>query len=445
MSFEGPTAPVGHPVQAGRRPLLSLLKSLILCAALLNFSASWAKPIFSDTTRAFAVPTLTRTPAGKVALSWTEKDQAGTVYFYWAESVDNGATFGTKKLIFASKGIGNSRLMRPKLLFRKGGQPVAVFALQGSEVPKATASAGDEHNHHAHAAPAAGAKPAEGQPQGGGRGGRPSDLQIVYTVSGDGGSTWSAPAPVHQDRTPQTVRGFFDATVLANGEVAVAYLNDTGKPHERDLRFVTSSNGQFGAEKVLDPFSCDCCNISLLVDAKGTLHLYYRDNQENIRDIAHMSSTDHGKTFTKTGILSADNWKINGCPHSGPTSVVGGNTNLVAWYSGATDAPGIRVATQEGKRLFVLSEPTAKNAYLAAAPNAAVLIWEQSQVSEAGATSYIAYRTIRSAGAAETAKVTESINGTNATGLVSGGKLLVAYEVRNPNNRNSIQVAQLGL
>lgn len=419
---------------------------LLLCLCLGASVTSFAGTIFGDTTRAFAVPTLTSTPKGTVALSWTEKDQNGQIFFYWAESADRGKTFGAKKLIFASSGIGNSRLMRPKLLFRPNGTAVAVFALRGEQPAAAAQAKTEEHNHNehqGHGAPAP--KPAASSNRGGG--GRPSDLQIVFAQSTDGGNTWTKPAPVHQDKTPNIVRGFFDATVLANGEIGVAYLNDiVGQAHQRDLRLVTSTNGVFGAEKVLDPFVCDCCNISLLVDKAGALHVHYRENQENIRDIARMTSTDNGLTFGKPAIMSPDNWKVNGCPHSGPTSSTGGGQNLVAWFSGANDAPGIRVIDQTtGKRLFVIDEATAKNAYLVPAPASSVLLWEQSQVSETGATSMIAYRNILKGQQPTTKMVDGSVNGTNASGLVSNGKLLVAYEVRNPNNRNSMAVAQLDL
>ncbi|WP_247236618.1 sialidase family protein [Telluribacter sp. SYSU D00476] len=405
--------------------------------------AGTAESMFSDTTRAYAVPTLVKTPKNTVALSWTEKDQAGTVHFYWAESRDQGKTFGDKKLIFASQGLGNSRLMRPKLMFRPDGSAVAVFALPGPMVPVAQASAS---SHDAHASHSGGHQQhADHQPKSESRGGRPTDLQIVYSTSKDG-STWTVPVPVHQDKTPKIIRGFFDATILGNGEIGVAYLKDIpGKPHERDLRFVSSTGGKFGDEKVLDPFSCDCCNISLLVDQKGALHVYYRENEGNIRDIAHMTSTDHGKSFSKSTILSADNWQINGCPHSGPTSSAGGGNNLVAWFSGATDAPGIRVVDQKGNRLFVLDDPTAKNAYLVPTPTSSVLLWEQNQDAEPVPASVIAYRIIKTGEPVKTQFVSKSINGTNATGLVNNGKLVVAYEVRNTNNKNSIQVAQLGL
>ncbi|UFH53458.1 sialidase family protein [Spirosoma sp. KNUC1025] len=305
---------------------------------------------------------------------------------------------------------------------------------------------------HEHGTPTAGhsehadhgAEKPKGSPKGGGR---PSDLQIVYSISTDQGTTWSQPAPVHADRTPNTVRGFFDAIVMANGEVAVAYLNDIpGKPHERDLKFVTSKGDKFGEVKTLDPFTCDCCNISLLVDHKGVLNLYYRENQENTRDIYKMISTDNGATFSKADNLYADNWKINGCPHSGPTSSANASGNLIAWMSGTTESPGIRVVTQQGKRLFVLDDQSAKNAFLVSAPKSSVLLWEQNQSSETGLSSVIAYKNITSSDQNPgTQFVKNAISGTNATGVVVDNQLVVAYEIKHPNNKNSVGVAQVDL
>lgn len=421
--------------------LVKTVSCFLMAVALAT--TGYASGTFGDTTRAYAVPTLTQTPSGEVAMSWTEKDKGDVVYFYWAKSSDQGKTFGDKKLIFAAPGIGNSRLMRPKLLFKKDGSAVAVFAMRGPDVAAAAESAhaghdahGSSHEGHSGDAPKATS----------GGGGRPRDLQIVYAVSTDQGVTWTKPAPVHSDKTPNIVRGFFDATVLGNGEIGVAYLNDIeGKAHQRDLRFVSSTGGRFSAEKILDPFVCDCCNISLLVDQKGALNVYYRENQDNIRDIARMSSTDNGATFSKPAILFKDNWQINGCPHSGPTSSVGGSSPLIAWFSGSQDAPGIRLVTQEGKRLFVLDDPTAKNAYLVSAPKSSVLLWEQSQRSESGMTSTIAYRKIDAAANPATQFVKNAQNGTNASGIVVDKKLLVAYEVRKPNNMNTIEWASIDL
>ncbi|MBC7892985.1 MAG: exo-alpha-sialidase [Sphingobacteriaceae bacterium] len=403
--------------------------------------------VFDDETRAYAVPTLTQSPEGNAVLSWTEKDPQGTVHFYFATSKDQGQNFSEKREIFAAPGIGTSRLMRPKLLFKKDGTMVAVFSNRVEEAAAATAKTAapaheGEHAHAGHSTekPAAAAAPVPPS--------RPRDSQIVYASSTDEGRTWTAPQPVHADRTPM-VRGFFDAIVLANGEVAVTYLRDLeGQPHSRDLRMVVSKGNTFGPEKVLEPFVCDCCNISLLVDAAGALHVYYRENKDNTRDIDHLTSTDNGATFSKPELLYADQWKLNGCPHSGPTSSQFGKSNLIAWYSGTTvNSPGIRVVTQEGKRLFVLDDPSAKNAWLLPAPKStSVLLWEQnSGKSPETPVTAIAYRSIAPNTVSETRWIQDSDNATNATGLVVGDRVLVAYEVKRPSKLNAIKLSTVRL
>ena len=103
---------------------------------------------------------------------------------------------------------------------------------------------------------------------------------------------------------------------------------------------------------------CDCCNINFLVDAKGAFHIYYRDNNDDIRDIARITSTDNGATFSTPQIVHNDGWKIAGCPHSGAMSSATGKSALVAWYSGSETESGARLVTQEGKKLFVLNDPS---------------------------------------------------------------------------------------
>ena len=95
----------------------------------------YANGLFSDTTRAYAVPTLVKTPKGNVAISWTEKDKAGVVYFYWAASADKGQTFGNKKLIFSSAGIRKFAADATKISVQKrrhaGGCFFAPWARNG--------------------------------------------------------------------------------------------------------------------------------------------------------------------------------------------------------------------------------------------------------------------------------------------------------------------------
>lgn len=423
------------------RLLLSIATALLLAGSALCRPGD---PLFADDTRAVALPVLTQLPAGQVLLSWTEKDPDGKLFLYTALSADKGKTFSDKNLVYAANGIGASRLMKPRVLAKPNGTLVAVFTLRTESAQPAPAAApADNHagmNHGGHQPAAATATPAE-KP----RGRRaPATTQIVTTTSTDLGRTWTEPQPVDSDKTPNLLRGFFDATVLSNGEIAIAYLKDVAgstKHEERNLRLVVTQNGQFQPERIIDPVACDCCNISMLVDANGTLNIYYRDNNDDIRDISRLQSTDNGKTFTAPKNLYADNWKINGCPHSGPSSVRLGKSALVAWFSGTTsNTAGVRVVTQEGERLAVVEDPSAKNASLVQAPNAGVLVWEQVRGAGETPTTAIAYRVINAKKAADTQWLTGSEQGQNASGLVVGDQLLVAYELRRPGKPNALQL-----
>ncbi|MEN9611692.1 MAG: hypothetical protein RLZZ628_2506, partial [Bacteroidota bacterium] len=303
-----------------------------------TFPSAKAVPSVFETVagKNYSMPLLTKTPKDEILLSWTEKIGQDTTVFCFSTSKDKGKTFSAAKTIYAGTGIGNSRLMRAKVLAKKDGSLVAVF-FNRADAPKGNAQGGR------------------------GRGGRSGE--IVYCVSKDNGLTWTTPQSVDSDPTKGIMRGFFDAVLMANDEIAVAYLKDvkgSTKHEERDLRLVTTKNGVFQPEKLIDPVVCDCCNINLLVDANGALNVYYRDNNDDIRDIARMTSADFGETFSKSQIVYPDGWKIRGCPHNGAVSSVQGKSALIAWYSGAETASGIRLVTQEGKKLLVLNEPTVK-------------------------------------------------------------------------------------
>ena len=413
----------------------------ILLILLISLQA-FAYTLPTDPNRTAATPHLSKLKSGEVMLTWTEKDPQGVQYYYVAFSKDQGKNFSDKKLIFSHEGIGSSRLMKPKVLEKGDGTLVAVFSLR--EVPAAAQAAAPAQENHAggHANHEAAVKPAPAKGSG-----RPRDMKIMYSYSKDKGTSWSTPATVHQDQTAGVVRGFFDSAVLGNGEIAVAFLQDIpNKPHSRDMRLVTTKGMAFGQEIVIDDFTCDCCNISLLTDAQGDLNVFYRENSDNIRDIARMTSSDNGKSFAKPSILFADQWQINGCPHSGPTSSTLGSGSVAAWYSGSEEAPGLRVVTDKGKRLTVIGDPSAKNAFMVpATATASVLLWEQAQPGSEDSGSYIAYRKVTELAAGDVQWVKSSKLGHNPTGVYAGDQLLVAYEAEQGNNRNTIELSSITL
>ena len=383
-----------------------------------NFGDS---PIEIDPNKSYTLPTLAKNNKGEVVLYWTEKDPQNQVALYFATSKD-GKTYGEKKLVFVDAGLGNGRLARPKLLFKKNGEMVAVFSYRaGGAMPpreaRPTAQA-QEANHTNHNAPAP--QQAAARPK--------RSSEIRFTVSKDGGNTWSTPTSVDTDTTKLT-RGFFDAVVLPNDEVAVAYLKDvkgSTKFEERDLRLVITKNGVFQPERLIDPVVCDCCNISMVVNETGALHMVYRDNNNDIRDMAHIVSKDNGVTFSAPKTLYADKWEIKGCPHSGATSASTKTEQFITWFSGTQNGQsGVRLTNASGKLLKVL-DASAKNASITADDKTAVWVWEQT--AENG-PSNIFYSKVINGKLLDSQKVASSDFGQNASTLVVNGKILVAYEV----------------
>lgn len=397
-------------------------KILLLAIALIvaNFTPSLANDPFADASHAYSLPTLTQNNKGEVVVYWTEKDAENKMYLYFATSTDVGKTFSDKQLIFADAGIGASRLARPKLLFKKDGTMVAVFSYRAAATPAPPQAPKAEIGHEGHTnherTPLPAAPPA-----------RPKrESQIRYTESKDGGKTWTEPKNVDNDATP-LVRGFFDAVVLPNDEIAVAYLKDvknSTKHEERDLRIAITKNGIFQDEQLIDPVVCDCCNISLLVDGKGILNVYYRDNNDDIRDIAVMKSNDNGISFSKSEIIHNDKWEIKGCPHSGASSVATKHGTLVTWFAGTPENGGVRIVNQEGKLLKILGA-TAKNAQISADGKQVIWVWEEKNTEGVSA---IYYSKIMDDVVADAVKVEASDKGQNASSIIANGKILVAYE-----------------
>ncbi len=423
ISFQFLLFGIGTFFSANKNEKVSPISSITVCNSMVMEEVNLSNNDPEDSTKAYSMPLLAQTPKGEIMLSWTEKDPQGITSLCVAFSRDKGKTFSEKKVVFVGTGIANSRMMRAKVLTKKDGSLVAVFSNRGGLVapPVQTQAA---------------------NPQGG-RGG---SSNIVYCVSKDGGSTWTSPISVDSDPKQGITRGFFDAVVLPNDEIAVAYLKDVAnstKHEERDLRMVVTKNGAFQPERVIDPVVCDCCPISMMVDASGALDIVYRDNNDDIRDMSKIVSTDNAETFSKSQILYRDEWKINGCPHSGAVASTAGKGALFAWFSGAEKERGIRLVNNEGKKLLVLADPSAKNAFLADGSQHQVMLWEQNK-PENNLTE-IAFKKINKDKVSETIWVDGSSNGINSTGLVLDNQLLVAYEVKQANKRNSLKVSNVRL
>jgi hypothetical protein len=155
---------------------------------------------------------------------------------------------------------------------------------------------------------------------------------IRFTRSLDGGKSWSAPAVVHMDRQLITHR-FESMLVDGAGRVWVAWID------KRDLGAAQAAKREYAGAAVYYAYSddrgaswrgdfkladnsCECCRIALALDAKGRAVAMWRHVfPPNERDHAFAILQPEGERVVVERVTN-DRWKIDACPHHGPSLAV---------------------------------------------------------------------------------------------------------------------------
>ncbi|KAA5547476.1 sialidase family protein [Adhaeribacter rhizoryzae] len=279
-------------------------------------------------------PYLTQDHQGRPVLCWVQaQDTAGNFLMAYAVSLDGGQTFGNPKFIATTQGVHPHDENLSKILFRENGDIIAMFAVNNPN---------PENNYAG---------------------------LVKYTQSFDGGKTWTAAKQIAEDAAASIDERYFDMTLLPNGEVAVIWLDSRKEtPAEGSSLYYASTQGRAGFkhEKVIDQQLCQCCRTKLFVDATGNLHAVYRGIiNGTVRDMMHLVSPDNGKSFSEPERISADNWAIDGCPHSGPAMTATNNNLHFVWYTmgGGSGVYYCRKPDKQGfsQREIVSNVPSAKH------------------------------------------------------------------------------------
>jgi len=191
---------------------------------------------------------------------------------------------------------------------------------------------------------------------------------VMLATSSDGGASWSAPFRAHRDESP-TEHGFV-SMVPWEGGAAIAWLDgqdlydpDAESPSDdgghgggsggaMSVRFTTlAPDGRLGAEVLLDPRSCECCQTALATTGHALIAAYRDRSPEEVRDIAVVRGI--GETWSEPSHVSADAWTIPGCPVNGPQLVAAGEEVAAAWYTGAGGDPQVYAAfSRDGGQTF---------------------------------------------------------------------------------------------
>jgi hypothetical protein len=306
--------------------------------------------IITDSFIQTSCPFLTTDNQGNIVLSYVKEINYSSAIMCYAISKDKGKTFEREIEIFASGNVHPHGENMPKIIFKSNGDAIAMWGVENSN-PKSKYSG-----------------------------------LVNYSQSFDHGKTWSDAIPLVNDTSAYDQR-YFDLEQLPNGEIMAIWLDNRGnKKTEGSTLFCaeTKGKGGFTMEKPIGETCCQCCRTDLFIDDSGNIHVAYRDIiNDSIRDMVHLISGDGGKTFSKPVRISADNWVINGCPHTGPSVAQNRNGLHFAWYTmGGGEGVFYSKSDINGKtfseRESVSTDPSAKHPQIISLRNGNIVItWDQ--------------------------------------------------------------------
>jgi photosystem II stability/assembly factor-like uncharacterized protein len=143
------------------------------------------------------------------------------------------------------------------------------------------------------------------------------DGDMLAWRSTDGGHTWSTPVPVN--RASNSCReGLHDLVAGPSGSLFCVWIDlRNGRPQ---LFGTTSSDGgaSWNADRIVyEGPLCPCCQPSASFEAKNRLHVLWRNNIADDRDMYLISSTDAGRTWDAPRKLGRGTWHLRACPMDG--------------------------------------------------------------------------------------------------------------------------------
>jgi len=183
---------------------------------------------------------------------------------------------------------------------------------------------------------------------------------IRFSKSTDNGKTFSLPITVNDNL--EIISHRFDSLgVNESGDIFISWLDKrdksqaikAGKKYNGAAAYYavsTDSGNSFSKNKKIADNSCECCRMSMAFDQKQLPVIAWRHiYNDNIRDHSIARFKD-STTPLKPIRLSHDNWKINGCPHHGPSiNIDENNTYHTVWFNNATIKHGIFYANSNNQ------------------------------------------------------------------------------------------------
>ncbi|HEX7997552.1 MAG TPA: sialidase family protein [Pyrinomonadaceae bacterium] len=284
---------------------------------------------------------------------------------------------------------------------------------------------------------------------------------LYLSASRDEGRSFDAPVKVNDDEKPAS-HGMHSLAVSADNRVYVAWLDERNVPPlpehlpganqktmehaepNSEVFFAHSADGgrTFSANKRLAGEACPCCKTALVAGGGNEVYAGWRQVLPgDFRHIAVSSSVDGGQTFTAPKVISDDNWKITGCPVSGPALAVTRDGALRAvWYTaGEGGSAGLYWAesrdmaqTFNARKLLAAGQVRGNPSLLLDEQNNLLAVWESDEEKEP--------RILSARLAANAERATESTTLADRAELPAiakgGEQLFVGYIVSNKDQRS---------
>jgi len=183
---------------------------------------------------------------------------------------------------------------------------------------------------------------------------------IRFSRSIDGGKTFSTPLTVNDDGLLTGHR--FDSMLLSDsGDIFISWIDkrdqlkakSKNKPRQQGAIYyaVSLDNGKsFQSNKKVADSSCVCCRIAMSKSENDQINLFWRHVfGDNIRDHA-LATVDKKSVVQPLQRASYDDWKIEACPHHGPSLARSqdGKYHMV-WFTAADKRKGIFYANTQIK------------------------------------------------------------------------------------------------
>ena len=202
-----------------------------------------------------------------------------------------------------------------------------------------------------------------------------SDGDLKSWRSTDGGKTWSAGATLN-DAPASAREGLHTMAAASNGLLFAAWLDLRSKGTTL-YGAVSKDGGATWSKNTLVYQSpsgtiCQCCHPTAIIDAKGVIHVMWRNALDGARDMYVARSADGGATFGAAAKAGLGSWPLEACPMDGGGLAIGPQGKLVSIWRRESDV----YLSEEGAAEKKIE--AGKDAAIAAGPDGIYAVWTSS-------------------------------------------------------------------